>query len=159
MNQLIITASLLFIIFSTQNQISAQQATSPKSEIIENVKIDPSQNASKGAQYGAFGEIITKKPVKKGNQSDAIYKMAKPIASDFTGYFVQVLTNTQPLEISSQLLTSFGTVYLEQLPNEFAYLLGPFSTTKSAANYKKNIIGNRYPNAKVIGYKNGKRMK
>ena len=45
---------------------------------------------------------------------------------------------------------------MEMLSPKYCYFLGSFNTTEGAEKFLNDMISSRYPNAKVVTFKNGK---
>jgi hypothetical protein len=110
------------------------------------------------ATVGAFGEIISLAPVKKTATAPR-GKRATPFDSrNFTGYSIQIEETMELLPADSRLFAEFGDLMLEEATNpKYCYMLGKFSTEEGAEHFKKNVLQNRYPAAKIVRYKKGKR--
>lgn len=108
---------------------------------------------------GAFGETLL-----EGNEEKAIngtntgfVREAKEMTANFTGYSVQITTSNRKLENTNKLFQEFGGImFQENLNPKYAYYVGQFKTKEGAEKYINTVIGQRYPTAKVITFKNGK---
>ena len=118
--------------------------------------------AEQGA-VGAFGEKLMADVVETNttNNTNELVKgfkrIAKPLAENFTGITVQITTSDRQLNENDKLYTQFGGVkVMEMLNPKYCYFIGEFNTEAGAQQYIDQIIGNRYPNAKVVTFKDGK---
>ncbi len=108
-----------------------EQATKPESKIIEEQKV----------------------------ATNAVSLKLKSISKDFNGYSVEVISAISKLPKSHSLFTQYGNLILEQTKDgKYAYLLGQFSQEKDAKSFLENIVAPRYPKAKIIQYRNGRRV-
>ena len=83
----------------------------------------------------------------------------KNLASDYTGYRVQLINANSKLPGSHQIFSQHGDLVLEETKDgTYAYLLGDFKELSDVEGFLKHIVLPRYPDAKVIQYLNGKRL-
>ena len=157
----------IMICFSVQSY--GQKALS------RSIKVTNTEEAttSKIQKIGAFGELIkddkivtlNKKEVTtlkvKGTQPPKskamVFHTAKQISNE-TGYFIQLHETEKALEINHKVFQEFGNLKVEATPNDvYCYLIGSFVTKDAADKFLNGIILSRYPDAKVVKLKNGKR--
>jgi outer membrane protein OmpA-like peptidoglycan-associated protein len=83
----------------------------------------------------------------------------KTSIENYTGYRLQLFSEKdKALTAAHPVLNEFSEVYQEEMEEkEFAYLIGEYKHV-STANAMLRQMANKYPNAKVIHYKNGKRV-
>lgn len=150
---LIIIATLSITLAHAQSNV----ISSANNALIEDLDINV---------VGAFGEILTEENSIKNNTPKTehlvpgFYRAAKPIADNFTGYTVQILTTNRELDKEDELFVNFGGIMIqENLYPRYSYLVGKFRTKEGAEKYVNTVISERYSNAKVIAFKNGKRVK
>lgn len=146
---------LLFSIFCISS-LSAQVDTS------EAVKVDMTESSEKGdAAIGAFGESVkSDAEAKKSKLSRGYYKKPTALSEEFTGYTIQLVTSMERLSEDDALFTEFGNLKVEENINpRYCYMLGEFKTKEGAEKFLNTVILQRYPNAKLLYYKKGKRKK
>lgn len=142
------TILLLFICMTTITMSSAYNGDEKEKESAVKVK----------KKKGAFGETVTR----TGTNNNALkgqYRTAKLIRGDFTGYTVQIRSSMDKLDVNDNVFAEFGQVMVEENSNpRYIYFIGQFKSHDNAIAYMKNIIGVRYQAAKIIQFKNGKRL-
>ena len=80
------------------------------------------------------------------------------IPKDYTGYKVEILRSPELHSKEHTLLSENEKVFVELLEDkEYAYLLGDFRVKRIALYFLNNNVIEKYPNAKLILYENGKR--
>ena len=82
----------------------------------------------------------------------------KTIATNFTGYKIQLLTATETLEDNHAIFSDFGKVTLEEINGMYCYAIGGFNSTTQANDYAERIVAQRFSTYKVVAYENGKRI-
>lgn len=130
--------------------------------MLEESKINMAESTVKGAAVmGAFGEIVKIEPVKRESQiNDRYYKKPTYFSEEFSGYTIQLTTSMEQLANNNPLFAEFGDLMIEENTNpRYCYMLGDFRTKDGAEKFLKTVILQRYPEAKVIRYKKGKRKK
>jgi hypothetical protein len=125
--------------------------------------IDMEESTAKGAAvFGAFGEIVsiaakptvTKKTKFIGKRATVFNKVA------YTGYSIQLATSMEKLSDTNSLFAEFGDLMLEENTNpKYCYMMGKFRTKEGAEKFLQHVLANRYPNAKIVRYKKGKRKR
>lgn len=94
---------------------------------------------------------ITKTPQK-------IHK-TKKVSKSYTGYKIEILVVDEPLSENHQLFREMGGIEMDVTSRgKYAYLVGNFSTEKSANHFLNNVIKGRYPDAELQQYDNGNRL-
>lgn len=125
--------------------------------------IDMEESTAKGtAVFGAFGEIVSiaAKPtsIKKtkfvGKRATVFHK------AEYTGYSIQLATSMEKLSDTNTLFAEFGDLMLEENTNpKYCYMMGKFRTKEGAEKFLEYVLANRYPSAKIVRYKKGKRKR
>jgi hypothetical protein len=123
--------------------------------------IDISKSTVKGsAVMGAFGEIVTINTKSESSISKNIYSKPISLGGEFTGYSIQLTTSMERLSNDNPLFAEFGNLMIEEATNpKYCYMLGEFETKEGAEKFLEFVISGRYPEAKVIRYKEGSRKK
>jgi hypothetical protein len=126
--------------------------------------IDMEESTAKGAAvFGAFGEIVSiSKPVMtKKSKTKFIGKRATVFNKvAYTGYSIQLTTSMDKLSDTNSLFAEFGDLMLEENTNpRYCYMMGKFRTKEGAEKFLEYVLAKRYPNAKIIRYKKGKRKR
>ncbi len=125
--------------------------------------IDPSLNTAKGTAgvnmvAGAFGEAIIVKNTEAA-KSDNFYHKPKAVPTDLNGYLIQLETSMEKLDRANPIFEEFGNILVEENLNpKYCYLIGTFVSEEGAEKYLNEVIVSRYPNAKVVRFKEGKRI-
>lgn len=151
--------TFLCLVF-TATIITAQTDTTSKEEVAPVINWEVS-TAKGNAVIGAFGEIVYTKPVKKEpTTSKKFFSTADKLPNDFTGYSVQIMARMDPLPANDEVFAKYGGIMLEEMSNpKYCYLLGQFKTFQGAKQYLSAVIQYTFPNAKIIRYKKGKRIR
>ncbi len=99
---------------------------------------------------------------------DKILEIGKPevksielrsIPSGYNGFMIEIYRSAVPLGTGHYVRRSFADLYLEQTkPSSFSYLLGDFQSIEDALIYFEDEIEERFPRAKILEYKQGKRQ-
>ncbi|MFK7950114.1 MAG: hypothetical protein AB8G11_21160 [Saprospiraceae bacterium] len=150
-----IFTTLLLSLFCT---VITFAQTSPFSEN----EIDMTQSVAKGtAVIGAFGEVVkVESLMKESSINGGIYKRPTYFSEDFTGYTIQLTTSMERLADDNALFGEFGDLMIEENTNpKYCYMMGDFRTKDGAEKFLETVILYRYPEAKVLRYKKGKRKK
>ncbi len=95
------------------------------------------------------------------HEVNTLSKVNKPrrLATDFTGYSIEIMRSAYQLPLSHGLFTRHGNLQLEETKEgSFAYMIGDFKKEKEAKGFLKQVLAHQYPDAKVIRYKNGRRL-
>lgn len=94
---------------------------------------------------------ITKRPQK-------IHK-TKKVSQNYTGYKIEILLVDEPLAENHPLFREMGGIEMDVTTRgKYAYLVGNFSSEKSANHFLNNVIKGRYPKATLQQYDNGNRL-
>jgi hypothetical protein len=101
----------------------------------------------------------TKKVEKAAEAPSGFVSRIKPNPDNYTGFRVQLLTvKNEPLPANHPIQFEFPEVYQEAIAEkEFAYLIGDYKSMANANVLFKQMSAT-YENAKIIRYKNGKRV-
>ena len=100
----------------------------------------------------------TSKPINITKSPQKIHK-TKKVAKNYTGYKIELLIVDEPLSENHQLFREMGGIEMDVTNrSKYAYLIGNFSTEKSANHFLNNVIKGHYPNAKLQQYDNGNRL-
>lgn len=98
------------------------------------------------------------KPVNITKQPQKIHK-TKKVAKNYTGYKIEILVTDEPLAENHPLFREMGGIEMDVTNRgKYAYLVGNFSSEKSANHFLQNVIKGRYPNATLQQYDNGNRL-
>lgn len=100
------------------------------------------------------GEIVVEQKVKP-----IATKKIVALAADYTGYMIEILANKKELAATNEIFTKFSILTTEHLSDgNIAYLAGDFKTIEEAQHFFNKNVKSRYPKAKIIAYKAGKRI-
>lgn len=128
-------------------------------------------NAGTNTSTHSSGKILTgndiedliqkeKKIVVDESVGNGSLRILKSVATDFTGYKVQILNSNSKLSPSHVIFTQHGNLTLEETKEgTFSYLLGDFKEKKDAVQFLEFIVAPRYPDGKVVSYFKGRRVK
>ncbi len=131
--------------------------TASQNRLIEtSVTVDANENSfrsPKATKRGAFGEAIYENPIDTN-----YFRKPQKVRNTFTGYSIQLTASKIPLDRTDAIFYYFGGIKVEHTDNGFTYLVGNFKSRKSAEKYLYRVLITRFPKAKIIQYKNGKRI-
>jgi outer membrane protein OmpA-like peptidoglycan-associated protein len=114
--------------------------TPPKAEALDGKKINQPK---------------PKIPVPSAIPSETIAKIGA-LPQGFTGFSIQVGVATGELPASHTIFKHFKEVLVEEKNDgSKAYLVGAFQKYEDAQSYMKNVIAPFFPNARVVGFKDG----
>ena len=99
-------------------------------------------------------KIITEKPVKTSIST----KKVQVLATDYSGYTIEILTNPKALGGSNEIFTRFDNLILETTKNGITYYAGSFQKLLEAENFYINDVKMRYQNARIVRFLNGKKQ-
>lgn len=111
------------------------------------IKNDPFRNPEPKAEKitGAF----------EAETDNTVYR-AKKVSQTYSGYKIELLVADEMLTADHSLFREMGGVEMDVKPDgKYAYLIGNFSTEKSAEHFLTNVIKGRFPAAKIQHYENG----
>lgn len=81
------------------------------------------------------------------------------IPADYNGFMIEIYRSAVQLGSGHYVRQSFPDLYLEQTnPNSFSYLIGDFESIEDALIYFEDELEERFPRAKILEYKYGKRQ-
>lgn len=77
----------------------------------------------------------------------------------YTGYKIEFITAFSELPASHKIFQRHGNITMERRPNGlFSYLIGDFTSAEIGQKFIAESMLDRYPNATLIVYNNGKRQ-
>ena len=136
----------------------------PTEKMIDGVLLGGVRKVVSGSDIEGMMHGKEKKPERKIIEeqkvhADAVSLKLKPVAPDFKGYSVEIVSAISKLPNSHALFTQYGNLTLEETKDgKFAYLIGEFEEEKDAKILLKSIVLPRYPKATIIQYLNGRRV-
>lgn len=81
------------------------------------------------------------------------------IKEAYIGYKIEILSASTYLDKDHKLFDQYKNVYFQQVSDtHFSYLIGHFKEQEDAQLYVDALLANEYPQAKVIGFQDGKRQ-
>ncbi len=130
----------------------------------ENEKKEATSKPSNKKDYQQPDQPLLKNRDRKtSNESDKLLtsttNQLSTLSNDFSGYMVEFYTSTNQLSASHEIFSRHDEI-TQELTKEgtHAYLFGPFADWRSANKFLRSIDAEAYPHAKVVRYKNGKRL-
>lgn len=104
--------------------------------------------------------------IRPGAAADSEIKMKKPegypatdLPEKYTGFRIELMATDTLLPDTSAVFFKHGNIVLENLEgNKFSYSIGNFQEEGAAAAFLKQFILPVYRSARIIRYKDGKRM-
>lgn len=131
--------------------------TASQNAMIEtNMTVNANDNeyrSPKATKKGAFGEAVYANPI-----DTTYFRKPKEVKNTFSGFSIQLTTSKIPLARTDAIFYYFGGIKVENTDNGFAYLIGNFKSRRSAEKYLYRVLVTRFPKAKIIQYKQGKRI-
>ena len=113
-----------------------------------NIGTDPFSNSA------GNGSIIGEVRI----NTDKDYDMV-PIPNDYTGFKIEIWKSAKPLTIDHRIFSQHGNIAMDVVKvTKFSYMLGNFKLFENADSYMRKSLLISYPEAKVIQYKDGKRL-
>jgi len=137
-----------------QSSVKVNEATTP-TEPAPNRDIPtsyntPTENKKITPPDPQFGETLVKSASNLTRTND--------ILPNYTGYKIEFITAFTELPSSHEIFQRHGNITMERRPNGlFSYLIGDFTSDAVGQKFLEESLLDRYPNAMLIAYKNGKR--
>jgi len=157
MKNLLLTALTVLSTLTLSAQNDQMLFTAPQNAMIETgIIVDANENSYRSPEatkYGAFGETIKENPI-----DTTYFRKPKEVKNTFTGFSIQLTSSKIPLARTDAIFYYFGGVKVENTNNGFSYLIGNFKSRRSAEKYLYSVLVTRFPKAKIIQYKQGKRV-
>jgi len=142
---------------------ATQQNIEPSETVLNNGSTNTSTKPAGKILTGNDIEELVKsenKIVIEESVGDKSLRVLKSVPSDFTGYKVEILNSNSKLSPSHTIFTQHGNMTLEETKEgTFSYLLGDFKEIKDAKQFLEFIVAPRYPEAQVVSYFKGRRVK
>lgn len=98
---------------------------------------------------------------KKKNSTPYHFRYHRTLSATYTGFAIELVQSDIPLNRNYLIFKQFGRIYYEKLPdgNGYAYCIKvPFDEQMAVEKFLKSTVLHRAPEAKIIQYKNGKRI-
>ena len=121
---------------------------------LNQVKTINSVNLDQAGQISEEGTVVYKDD---GSRIMNRSGRAILVSQSYSGFKVELFTSEAELPNSNIVFEKYGKVYLDATEANFSYMIGHFVQKKSAENFLNTVILPRYPDAKIIKYKDGKR--
>ena len=81
------------------------------------------------------------------------------IPDNYSGFKIEIWKSAKPLSMEHRIFTQHGNIAMDVVKvTKFSYMLGDFKVYEDADNYMRKSLLETYPAAKVIQYKDGKRL-
>lgn len=120
--------------------------TTPKGE----AKADKPENS-------ASPSVVNATPASSTSSSETEPEFLS-ITPNYNGYRIEILSTSEYLNKEHKLFNDYKNIYLEQLPGtKYSYLIGHFKNQSDAQLYVDALLASEYPQAKVVGFAEGKR--
>ncbi len=120
----------------------------------------PNTNVDKGLDITSKNSTRSIRSIKKANANIAVFKKATKIEKDFTGYKIELIQVFEQVDFAHGIYQQFGDLSIQNVEEgafNYAYFTGQFGDKKVAQDFLEAMIVSRYPGAKVVRFKNGKR--
>ncbi len=148
------------------NQSTSKPIESP---IVEKSKPMVAESTAMTNHEVPVTEPISRPQVIRDSNTDGViipqqsgYTMVRPpksIPQGYEGYKVEILSSPAALDKNHYIFQRHGNIHVDrQDKSNHSYMIGDFPTEASANNFLKKVIIERYPEARVIRYANGKRV-
>ena len=135
-----------------ETAVKTKVVTAAKTEA--STKIISTPTATKENTIKQNSKIISEKPVKTSVST----KKIQTLGLDYTGYMVEILTNPKALGGSNEVFTRFDNLTLETTKKGITYYAGSFAKLLEVENFYINEVKERYPNARIVRFANGKKQ-
>lgn len=141
-------------------KVKAKPTKKPKK-----VKVRPKEVITEVATKPKEKPIVQPAEVKKPLPNSKKLKRVATINTlpeKYDGYKVLLLETDEELDSNDPLFKEFGNLTLEYLPDNekpYQYLIGDFDNWDGTEKFMELVITPRFPDAKVIKYRKGKRKK
>jgi hypothetical protein len=90
---------------------------------------------------------------------DSTYIKLNEIPKSYSGFKIEIFKSTEPLPADHDIFFQHGNVSVEEVrKNEYSYTLGDFDEQEDASIFMQDFLLQRYPDARVIEYEEGKRL-
>ncbi len=98
------------------------------------------------------------KPMEKPKTSGEHYDFLD-IKHSYVGYKIEILSASSYLDKDHKLFDQYKNVYFQKVSDtHFSYLIGHFKEQDDAQLYVDALLANEYPQAKVVGFQEGRRQ-
>ncbi|MEM9919019.1 MAG: OmpA family protein [Bacteroidota bacterium] len=122
----------------------------------EQIAIDPRPPFEPSEASNSNGGIVEERVL----EVKQYQKKPRLIPNNFTGYMVEFYNSPYELPASHEIFSKHGDISLEQTKDGgYAYLLGNFDNWRDANKFLNSIMLANYPDAQVVRYKKGRRLK
>lgn len=105
-------------------------------------------------------------PRVRGGAAYAEVKIAKPdgypakeIPKEYNGFRIEIMVTDSLIKADDDLFFKHGNIMLEPLSDSrFSYTVGDFTDADAASNFMQQFILPKYKEARIVQYKEGKRL-
>lgn len=98
------------------------------------------------------------KPKEKPKTTEEHYDFLD-IKNSYVGYKIEILSASTYLDKDHKLFDQYKNVYFQKVSDtHFSYLIGHFKEREDAQLYVDALLANEYPQAKVVGFQEGRRQ-
>jgi len=150
------------------NKPKANNTTTPeRGRVVEEVVVEEEmpvfEDTSVDDSFETESELIEEEMVKMVPEQEvttnSFVKAPKKLNKDFTGFKVQIVISTYELPLSHEIFSRHGNIMLEETnKGTYAYLLGKFNNKSDASDFMNRVLSERYANARVVEYLEGRRI-
>jgi outer membrane protein OmpA-like peptidoglycan-associated protein len=103
---------------------------------------------------GGNGAIIGETRINTETENSTV-----AIPDNYSGFKIEIWKSAKPLSMEHRIFTQHGNIAMDVVKvTKFSYMLGDFKIYEDADDYMRNSLLVNYPAAKVIQYKDGKRL-
>ena len=129
-----------------KKEIPLEDKKEPKSP--DTTKADPFSSPSKN------GAIVGETRIQTEMTNSAV-----TIPDNYSGFKIEIWKSAKPLTTEHRIFTQHGNIAMDVVKvTKYSYMLGNFKLYEDADDYMRKGLLISYPEAKVIQYKNGKRL-
>ncbi len=100
-------------------------------------------------------KMVVEKEVKTSTST----KKVQTLATDYSGYMVEILSNPKPLGGTNEIFSRFDNITIEASTKNVIYYAGSFQKLVDVEQFYVNEVRTRYPKAEIVRFVKGKRVK
>lgn len=140
---------------STKTKKPKAKPSSAGTTIEYNLTNDPFRNPEPEEEV----KSTTKTKITNTQKSSKPLHQTKKVSKNYTGYKIEVFVSNEVLAEDHRLFREMGGVEMDvSTTGKYVYLIGNFSSEKSASHFLDNVIKGRFPDAKLQKYDKGNRL-
>ncbi|MEM1320630.1 MAG: OmpA family protein [Bacteroidota bacterium] len=141
---------------SLTTDIRKSQPMTPDRKISKSQPVQPQQATADGSEDFADSKIVNELEVKVAAPRGNVVSLPP----GYSGYRIEFFNSSYELPPSHEIFKKHGEITVEMKKDgSYAYLLGDFADWRDANKFLNSIMLSQYPNASVVRYKKGNRLR